>query len=251
MGITKDFQDIGSFAKSVVLRRSIPGTKFYIFGTGRCGSTLLVGLLNCHSQISCDPELLSAHSRVPKLALLKRVYNCPTSVYGFKLLMYHMTDVHRMSSPIRFIHWLHGQNFKIVYLRRKNRLQHAVSLVVSAKRKVLHQSRSDRAAEPVQIDPSSVLETVAKFEANYQAERDLMGQVPHLPLVYEDHLADGSQHQTTSNLVFDYLGLEPESAEAKLRKIMPVDLSQGILNYEEVIAEIDRSDYAHLLKEPG
>ena len=130
-------------------------------------------------------------------------------------------------------------------------MQHAVSLVVSAKRKVLHQSRSDRAAEPVQIDPSSVLETVAKFEANYQAERDLMGQVPHLPLVYEDHLADGSQHQTTSNLVFDYLGLEPESAEAKLRKIMPVDLSQGILNYEEVIAEIDRSDYAHLLKEPG
>ena len=73
MGITKDFQDIGSFAKSVVLRRSIPGTKFYIFGTGRCGSTLLVGLLNCHSQISCDPELLSAHSRVPNLALLKRV----------------------------------------------------------------------------------------------------------------------------------------------------------------------------------
>lgn len=249
MGLIKDFQDIGSVAKSAILHRSLPPTKFYIFGTGRCGSTLLVGLLNCHSEISCDPEILSFYSRVPKAALFKRAYHCPTSVYGFKLLMYHMTDVHSMEAPIRFLNWLHQQGFQVIYLRRQKRLQHAISLVVSAKRKILHQRKSDQSVElqPVHIDAANVLDTVAKFETNYQSEAKLLRHIPHLPLVYEEHLADGQQHQTTSNLVFDYLGLKSERVEAKLRKIIPPDLSQSILNYEEVMATIRQSEYAHLL----
>lgn len=249
MGLIKDFQDIGSVTKSVLLRRSLPQTKFYIFGTGRCGSTLLVGLLNCHRDISCDPEILSFYSRVPKATLFKRVYHCPTSAYGFKLLMYHMTDVHRMASPVRFLEWLHEQGFKVIYLRRKNRLQHAVSLVVSAQRKVLHQHKSDQSTElkPVHIEPGHVLATVAKFEANYRSETELLEHIPHLPLVYEEHLADGQQHQATSDLVFDYLGLKSEPVEAKLRKIMPLDLRQSILNYEEVMATLGQSTYARLL----
>ncbi|NEQ49718.1 MAG: sulfotransferase [Leptolyngbya sp. SIO3F4] len=249
MGLIKDFQDIGSVTKSVIFRRATPQTKFYIFGTGRCGSTLLVGLLNCHSQISCDPEILSAYSRVPKARLFKRVYHCPTSVYGFKLLMYHMIDVHRMQAPRNFLEWLHEQNFKVIYLRRKNRLQHAVSLVVSAKRKILHEQKSDQsvALKPIYLDPGQVLATVAKFEANYRAELELLKHLPHLSLVYEEHLASSQQHQRASNLVFEYLGLKSEPVEAKLKKIMPLDLSQSILNYEEVMAAIDQSTYAPLL----
>ena len=249
MRLIQDFQAIGSVAKSALLHRSLPQTKFYIFGTGRCGSTLLVGLLNCHSAISCDPEILSSRSRVPKATLFKRVYHCPTSVYGFKLLMYHMTDVHHMKAPIHFLNWLEQQDFRVIYLRRKKRLEHAISLIVSAKRKVLHQRKSDRATElqPVQIDPASILETVAKFEANYQSELELLKHIPHLPLVYEEHLANSQQHQTTSDLAFDYLGLTSEPVEAKLRKIMSPDLSQSILNYEEVMTAISQSKHAHLL----
>ncbi|MGD1857146.1 MAG: hypothetical protein ACFB2W_23175 [Leptolyngbyaceae cyanobacterium] len=249
MGLIKDFQDLGSVTKSALLQRAVPQTKFYIFGTGRCGSTLLVGLLNCHREISCDPEILSAYSRVPKAALYKRVLHCPTAVYGFKLLLYHMSDVHRMRSPIRFLHWLDRQGFRIIYLRRQNRLQHAISLVVSAKRKILHQRQSDRTQElqPVHIDAKTVIETIAKFEANYRAETTLLRQLPHLALEYENHLVDSQKHQSTANLVFDYLDLKSEPVEAKLRKIMPLDLSQSIVNYQEVIAAVDRSEYAYLL----
>lgn len=207
------------------------------------------GLLNCHSDISCDPEILSSYSSVPKATLLKRAYHCPTSVYGFKLLMYHMIDVHQMESPVRFLDWLSDQHFKVIYLRRKDRLRHAMSLVVSAKRKILHQRVSDKsiAMEPVQINPADVLETVAKFEANYQLESDLLTHIPHLSLTYEEDLEAAHQHQVTSDRVFDYLELPSQSVKAKLKKIMPVDLSQSILNYEDVMTAIDRSQYSHLL----
>ncbi|MBT9317525.1 hypothetical protein [Leptothoe spongobia] len=249
MVLIKDLQDIQSVTKSVLLHRSVPQTKFYIFGTGRCGSTLLVGLLNCHSEISCDTEILSSYSLVPKFTLFKRVYHCPTSVYGFKLLMYHMTDVHHMQSPMGFLQWLNRKGFQVIYLRRKNRLQHAISLVVSAKRKVLHEQKSNRAVEikPVHVAPADVLATMAKFEINYQSEISLLKTIPHLALVYEEHLASSQQHQATSNLVFDYLGLKSEPVEAKLRKIMPLDLSQSILNYEEVMTAISQSAYARFL----
>lgn len=251
MGLLKDCQDLGSVGKSWLLRRPLPATKFYIFGTGRCGSTLLMGLLNCHSHISCDPELLSAYSRVPQAALLKRVYHCPTSVYGFKLLLYHLSEVHGMAAPGRFLQWLHTLGFKVIYLRRQNRLHHAVSLVVSAKRRVLHEPQSSQPGDscPITIEPTDVLQTMAKFEANYRCETELLRTIPHLSLVYEEHLGVAQQHQTTADLVFDHLGLTTEPVIANLRKIMPLDLRQRILNYDEVIAAIAQSQYAQLLTE--
>ncbi|NER78888.1 MAG: hypothetical protein F6K42_04780 [Leptolyngbya sp. SIO1D8] len=160
-----------------------------------------------------------------------------------------MTDIHNMEEPRRFLDWLNSQGFKVIYLRRKERFKHAVSLVTSAKVGKLHHRKKEGhlKREPVEINPTEVLETISKFESCYQEEINLLQGIPHLPLIYEENLANGEEHQKTADLVFDYLQLEPEKVKAKLVKIMPQDLAETILNYEEVVGAVKQSKYAHIL----
>ena len=68
-----------SYLSHPFLEKKNPSKKFIVFNSGRAGSTLLVKLLDNHSQIQCEGEILRRKMLYPR-AYINRL--CETSGAG-------------------------------------------------------------------------------------------------------------------------------------------------------------------------
>lgn len=135
--------------------RNPPDTRrFVIFSRGRSGSTLLISLLDSHPQIHCDAELLRQRRLFPYRYVEGHLRRCRVSAYGFKLLLYHLTCIHRMRDPRAFIEQLIAGGFSILHLERENHFRHALSNIWSQEIGRFHSWAGDPLAStaPVRSD---------------------------------------------------------------------------------------------------
>ncbi|MEM9823740.1 MAG: hypothetical protein AAF985_21830, partial [Bacteroidota bacterium] len=118
--------------------------KFVIFGQGRTGSTLLVDLLNSHPTIACEQEifsrryhLLSGKLRWPYRFLQGMEARHAHQTFGFKVKIYQLT-LHQHLDPMDFLDRLEQRGYQIIYLRRDNFLEHAISGLSAQQTKRFH-----------------------------------------------------------------------------------------------------------------
>ncbi len=230
--------------------RPLPDTRFVLFGRGRSGTTALVSMLDDVSGLQCEGEVLHDYVSFPYRHVLGRAARVSAGAYGCKILSYQIKDVQHPPGPrtdfLRILH--HEHDFRILYLRRKNLLRHALSNI-RARRKTFHRKKSDPDATPTALnaDPSLVLEWIQSSEALSDYEHSLLEGVPHLSLTYEEHIRHAEDHQSTVDLICDFLEIESSPVESSYRKVAPRSLKDRVANYDELAQRLDGTPYAKYL----
>ena len=233
-------------------RERLPTPRFILFGRGRSGTTALTSLLDSHSALRCEGEILHNYVPFPYAHVLGRCARAQPLGYGCKILSYQLRDIQSsLESPETLIRGLHEEyEFDILYLRRSNLLRHALSNI-RARREGFHEKKSDAAQtrSAIRVDPAHVIEWMESSEALCSYEQRVLRDVPYLSLTYEEHIRDPSSHQKTVDTICDYLNLESEPVETSYRKIAPRTLTEGVANYEELAHRLGTTRFAEYLDE--
>ena len=221
--------------------------RFLILGRARSGTTLLTKLLNDHSQICCDGEVLKKKVLFPQVFLKSLARKNSNPVYGVKLLSYQMAQVHRMRNPRKFMEKLAEDDVSIIHLERQTFFQ-TLSLAIAQKRKLFHTYEPSRAIEEkFWLELNNFLERLIWSEALLKYERAAISELTPLYISYEDDLIDPLNQSTTLSKIFMELGVKKENVSAPLRKILPTDPYRIVEKYEEIDRTVRLGGFGHLL----
>lgn len=236
---------------------------------GRCGSTVLAGLLDQHSQIAWRGEIFEPRirraaarhgdgfviRRDPIKLALRAINSRRTAYSGIEVKPFHFEAFG--ISLAEFIEGMReaGVN-RFVVLDRRNRLRKIVSSRVAARSGVWHvkagaahtmqrirlpveELRMDRRREPLK----RLLEI---YDAEFAEARRLLSP-DYLDLLYEtDILEDPTRGY---HRVVDFLGLAKEPVEIKLGRTNTSPLTEVLENYDEVAAHLAGTGYEWMLSE--
>jgi hypothetical protein len=228
-----------------------------IFTTGRAGSELLARMLTSTRGVVCDSEILTNRVRFPFLyvqAHAVRAGQAGAAAYGFKLLTAQLSEAQGMLDPSAFLRRLSDHGYIIVTLTRRHLLRQTVSWAQSHDQQFHYSSAAEREASfrPVRIEPELAVAMMVINERITERLRSEVGDLPHIPLVYEDDLEDPGRHQATADRVLGALGLPSEPVQAPIVRSAPPRIADAVENYEEVAAVLSRTRFAHFLDDaPG
>ena len=162
-------------------------------------------------------------------------------VYGFKVKIEQLRDEHKYENYGEVLKKLNDKGWKIVYLSRSNIFHHVLSGIISNQTKVFHVRKSENFQhEKIKVDSEFLYGVMYYFENLGKLEEESLKTIPHLRINYEDDLLDNSKHQAASDKVFSYLDLKSYPVNTRLKKIIPENLKDIILNYDEVIEYIQK-----------
>lgn len=244
--------------------------KFFIMGTQRTGTTLLISLLNSSPIILCVGEALHPmaasknkilnweysyqnylrHS-ITKQGLhifnrsgilkryLKDLYShTQFEAIGFKLLLY---QTHRFSTLQKY--FLENQ-VKVIKTNRKNYLKKYVSLSIARQRK-LYGSSEKLETLKITIDKTLIINELNKIKEDDAFVENYIKGLRVINISYEDILADMDAQCLK---IMDFLGLDPsEKLKSKLVKMNPDNLEEIIENYDEIKNILTGSEYEFCL----
>lgn len=244
--------EMGVYLKALFSPKRVPRTKFIIFGTGRSGSTLLVTLMDSNSHIFCDNEIYHRPVLFPTLYRNLRAKLANTDVYGFKLLMYHIS----LKLGIRnedfgsYLQGLVDDGFKIIHLRRHNIVRQAFSNLYARHRGQFHSNSTvgKKTDSKMLVDLSELEKWIRDIDAQARWEQELLSHISHLSLSYERDLEDRTAHGATLKRVSAFLGTTVEPPATELRKVTPKSLESFIENHQEVLEFLQVNGWAHYLE---
>lgn len=236
------------FLKSLM----IPATqnkRFLIIGRARSGTTLLTKLLNGHSQIKCDGEVLHRHVFGPTAHLRRLAQKNATPVYGAKLLSYQMVQVHRMRDPVSFLKALSDEGVFLIHLERDTFFQ-TLSLSVAQRTRHYHSHKDLKTPKgKLTLEPQDFLKRLLWNAELLAYERAALENLPHIHLVYERDLSKPETQVETLARLCAALDVPPETIEIELKKVLPTEPAQIIDNTSDVFAAIKEAGYEKLLPE--
>ncbi|HMS64413.1 MAG TPA: hypothetical protein PKD83_04065 [Ignavibacteria bacterium] len=239
------------------LRILYPENKFVIYTRGRTGSTLLTDLINCHSEIFCDVEIFNfmySNGKVlfPELYIdscSKRAVLKKKSTYGFKVKISQLKNEHKYKNYEKILEDLCRKGWKFIYLKRENYITHMISNKMAAETNVYHLKNEDEPyKKKIHIEGKLLLDAIKFGEETAKEEEENLKNIPHLKILYEKDLWDNSKHQETADRIFSYLGLSSQKVKANYKKVVPVDLRETIINFDEVYNFFKDTEYINLLK---
>lgn len=228
--------------------------KFVLFAQGRSGSSLLSDLLNNHPEIRCDGEILNVRYRGKKhfplyyVKTLAGTSEKPT--YGFKVKIYQLFNnhniLHQDLDPKDFLTELYNSGWKIIWLTRNNIFRQAVSnFVLEARGKPHHRSEGELAIPKITIDPEKLFRSMRGREEHTKHEQEILEAIDHLKIIYETDLLENREDALTK--IFGYLEVQPYAVKSSHRRTSKNDLSQYIVNYEEIVDFLSRTEYERFL----
>lgn len=236
--------------------------------TGRCGSSVLAGLLGQHKRVYWDSEVHfkrwhdSGGDETPydpAAFVSKRRLMAGGRYYGFEVKFEDHLDprwlglsfaryVERID-PIGVTHW--------ILLERKNHLRQVVS-VLQAEARGGHHNVGGKASKlqkiTIPIDavvffqaPARPLASVLEsLDAAYrEAERLLAGR-PLLHLTYEDDIS--ADPRNAYERVCSFLDIQPGPADVTHKKTNPFPIADSVENWPEVEQALAGTPYAWMLE---
>jgi len=233
-----------------LVKQTMPDKKFVIFAQTRTGSKLLADLMKCHPDVYCDKEILKTTNLLfPERYILTRAASQGKDVYGFDLKVQQLLSVKRMDG-IRYFLDLPKNGWKIVYIKRDNLLHATISQLIARQTGNWHQTTREPfdAVLPVYINCDKLLDALRWRGRMSQRERDILADLPHLPILYERDLFKAENHQVTLNKVFNYLDITPVPVKTRFVKTSTENLSNSVRNYDEVVSALRKTEYAKYLE---
>ncbi len=223
--------------------------KYVVISRSRTGSTLLMVLLDKHSNIQCEGELF----KVLNGKSCKQVWDSffskkPRRIIqaGFKLFYYHPFDYDK--SVWEYIK--EDKSISIVHLVRHNLLEAYTSQKIGEKTKKWTENidRTHNFAlndKVVHLDYEDCLDTFKKIKSFEEKTRNDFSDRNYIEVSYEDLI---SNRKKTMTNVYSSLGLVFESIETVMKKQNPEPLSNLIENYHELKKQFSNTEWEYLFK---
>ncbi len=231
--------------------------RFFIFGQSRSGSSLLVDIINSHTDIYCDRELLNRNSikakdkirrsiieRFPYFYIKHQINKQHEKVFGFKLL-YHQFSTYPLVKPKLF-----NKEWKIIHIKRKDVFAQTLSGIIAVKTGKYHRYSQDKVDnKTIYIDPQMVLKKLNYRIETTKCEIELLNGLDYLDVVYENDLADSNSWNESMEGVFKYLGVPPIKVSATTLKTDNRTNEERISNYSEILEYLSNSKFSYLLEQ--
>ena len=232
-----------------------------IFAQGRTGSTLLESLLCSTGHFQKNGELLD-RTQGQSEVLFPIQFVCGLSKWKLKknfifhVKIYQLTkDRKRPIDPAYFLETLYQNGWEIIYLRRKNKVKHALSNIVVKNRGARNQATTwhkfddnNKEKTKVFVDCEKLVKKVEKRFRFDNYEKEVLKNVEYHEVVYEDDLEQSTSHQKTVDRILDYLSLEPRKTSTNLRKVNTLSPKELISNYEEFVECSRKSGWSKFLE---
>lgn len=238
-------------------RIKYPEIKFVIYTRGRTGSTMLTNLLGCHPDLYCDNEIFNfdhCFTRVhfPYLyikSFSKKATLAKKSIYGFKVKISQLRYEHHYKNYDKILKKLSREGWKFIHLKRENFLKHQLSNLLAAETKTfLIKNPEETVSKKLNLDCSDMMARLIESEEINRTEEDNLKDIPHIKIYYEKDLLDNSRHQQTADKIFQYLGIDSYPVKTVFEKLNSDNLSDLVLNFEEVNNFFKDTEYAEFLK---
>jgi hypothetical protein len=143
---------------------------------------------------------------------------------------------------------LHYEGWKIIYLRRKNKLYQALSNLISNSLGNFHKLDDQEEDISIVVDceqPSQMVNVRLKWD---KLESEVLRDIKYHEVVCEDDLENQEKHQETANKIFDFLSLKRKGVSTRYRKINVRPLSDSTRNYKEFVSCVYKNGWEHFLK---
>jgi hypothetical protein len=233
--------------------RALDGkTRFYIFGQGRTGSTLLVTMLDSHPQVHCEDELLFHPRLLPMQYVRGKCGAAREPVVGFHVKCYQLTRDQAMKTARPFVDQLEQAGWKMIFLRREQVLKHAISPILAKARNLWHIGQGNQEQAPpeaVSLNPAAVVGAIRGREKFARIEAEIVRDYDHLPIVYEQDLSTPEQRAQTSTRLCDYLGIESRQLSSPLKATTSKSIISSITNFDEIATAIRKEGLGHYLED--
>lgn len=242
-------KELAIYLKALNKKESTFKNKFFIFGQGRTGSTLLCSLLNSHPQIFADLEILFNHVYFPEYYVESKSKLNLNSVYGFKVKCYQLTRKQNINNPRQFVVDLINNNWKMIYLKRNNLFRHAISNIMAKKRGYFHLDKNQNkpSSEKIYIDYDDLMQRMTNREKYLEIESKILEGLNYIEIVYEEDLINPLKHQTTVDKIYNFLGIQSYPISTNLQRTVPDNISSLIQNYDEIVSSLKDTKYANFL----
>lgn len=235
-------------------------TPFVVIFQARSGSTYLIDSLNSHPQIDAHFEVLVENAKKIRKGKLKpnnqlefvdRLLSKPPNSHNIVAVGFK-TKLKEIVEKSRFADLLRKKQAKIICLTRKNLIKQTVSLLRAVK---LNQETGDwNLYEPenkpkaLKIDLDDCRIWLKQLEDEKQRIFNYVDslRLPSLYLSYEDLL---EKKDITFERIFSFLKVEPQMLNASCFKNTSDNLSQEILNFDEVRSYYVGTPYEEMFDE--
>jgi LPS sulfotransferase NodH len=219
----------------------------------RSGSELLVDLLDQVPGLACSGEVL--HQR--KVRSLRRFLEGRARLarlggaraYGCKVLTHHLLPEEDRFGPAKpIVQGLIDSGWTVVQLRRRDVLAMALSHLQAQETGRWHE-RGDTAPEElprIDADPGTVFAWLHAADSYQRWLDDLLADLPHHTVTYEDDLLDDASRQAAVDAIARLVGLEPAPVAARLRKGAPPDPWQRLQDPEPLRRLLRETAFADL-----
>lgn len=241
---------------------------------GRVGSTVLAEMLDQHSQIKWDGEVLEPEHGRYMVAATEDSYRLPddplwqlkygpvgasTKWYGaeIKFMREHHLRVTGMDLA-DLIAALEAMGYvKFIVMRRLHLLRRCLSGAILRHKGYAHRRTNeaerknriyfDLNAVPLGRYNYPLLDCFDMIESQYRELDELLAERNVLQLVYEQHIEPGPT--LAYNECCAFLGLEPEPAEVTQSSVNPHPISELVENYDDVAKLLRDTRHAWMLND--
>jgi len=223
-----------------------------IFAQGRTGSTLLENLLCSTAYFRENGELLNTSKGeiLYPLQYIRGLSKRKTHEnFIFHVKIYQLTgDRKRPIDPTVFLNALCEDGWKVIYLRRRNKVRHVLSDVVAEHRGKYFKTGDDKEELNILVNCEKFVESVNTRFRHDDAEKDALAKIKYHEVVYEDDLEKSDAHQKTIDRILEYVSLEHRVATTKYRKVTTQALKDLILNYDEFVNCLIKQEWQGFLE---
>ena len=194
-----------------------------IYGQGRSGTTLFESLMCSTGYFSGHHEVLNTVTR-EVLWPTAYVRGLGRQIPGENVIAHvkpeHLTWERKAPiDPQPFLRALHEDGWTLVHIQRHNVLRQMVSKRLALARGGFHKHGDGNEAIRLTLEPEEFAEDYARRISWLDREDQLLVDLPHIKLSYENDFARPEAHQGAVDTVLDALGLEARPVSTQLRKV--------------------------------
>ncbi len=250
--LKKQYSRLIKFKKNNInqLRGNTDYKKFVIISRSRTGSTLLMALLNNHSEVICEGELFKNLNGLSCKIIWQNFFNKKPKIIkqvGFKLFYYHPFENDKQ--VWEFIK--KEKDITIIHLVRNNLLRSFTSQKIGEKTKQWTENKNrpheiDLLSKKIKLNYKDCLNTFEKIKRYEEITREDFKSFNFIEVSYEDL---NSNRDEELNKIFNKLGLFNEKVGTVMKKQNPESLQVLIENFEELKIKFKNSKWEYLFDE--